>query len=158
MNNYKVKFLDLSISGRERTQIEHALREHLESGIFVLGDAVTKFENELSNLIGRQYSVGVNTGTDALLLGIQALSLPYGSTVITTPFSWVASAAALCMNNLKIKFIDVGNDLSIDTDLIENSIDSNVSAIMAVHMHGNMCDMNKLKYLAKKYNLKLIED
>jgi dTDP-4-amino-4,6-dideoxygalactose transaminase len=155
----KIRFLDLSINDdSERSELELIFRSHLDSGMFILGDNVSQFEEQFSKAIYRKHAVGVNTGTDALLLGIKALSLPAGSTVITTPFSWLASASTLCMNDLRIKFVDVGEDLNLDAEQVEQAISSDTSAILAVHMHGNMCDMNRLKQISDKYKIKLIED
>lgn len=158
MSENVVRFLDLSVRGEERSEIERIFRKHVYEGKFVLGDSVAQFEDLLAKDHQRQFSVGVKTGTDALTLGIRVLSLPPGSTVITTPFSWLASATAVCMNGLKLQFVDVGDDLNIDADKVEMEVGPDVSAILAVHMHGNMCDMVVLKQLADKYNLKLIED
>ena len=83
MSENVVRFLDLSVRGEERSEIERIFRKHVYEGKFVLGDSVAQFEDLLAKDHQRQFSVGVKTGTDALTLGIRVLSLPPGSTVIT---------------------------------------------------------------------------
>ena len=100
-----------------------------------------------------------NNGTIALLVAIKALDLPYGSEVITTPFTFAATPHCIQWNGLKPVFCDIEpNTMTIDADKIENLITPNTSAILGVHVYGFPCDVEKIDTIAKKYNLKVIYD
>ena len=100
-----------------------------------------------------------NNGTIALLTAIKALDLPYGSEVITTPFTFAATPHCITWNGLKPVFCDIEpNTMTIDADKIEALITPNTSAILGVHVYGFPCDVKKIDEIAKKYNLKVIYD
>ena len=100
-----------------------------------------------------------NNGTIALMVAIKALDLPYGSEVITTPFTFAATPHCISWNGLKPVFCDIEpNTMTIDADRIENLITPNTSAILGVHVYGFPCDVEKIDKIAKKYNLKVIYD
>ena len=100
-----------------------------------------------------------NNGTIALLTAIKALDLPYGSEVITTPFTFAATPHCIVWNGLRPIFCDIEpNTMTIDADKIENLITPNTSAIVAVHVYGFPCDVKKIDAIAKKHNLKVIYD
>ena len=100
-----------------------------------------------------------NNGTIALLTAIKALNLPYGSEVISTPFTFAATPHCIAWNGLKPIFCDIEpNTMTIDADKIERLITPNTSAILGVHVYGFPCDVEKIDLLAKKYNLKVIYD
>ena len=100
-----------------------------------------------------------NNGTIALLVAIKALNLPYGSEVITTPFTFAATPHCISWNGLKPVFCDIEPDtMTIDADKIESLITQNTSAILGVHVYGFPCDVEKIDRIAKKYNLKVIYD
>ena len=100
-----------------------------------------------------------NNGTIALLVAIKALDLPYGSEVITTPFTFAATPHCIQWNGLKPVFCDIEpNTMTIDADKIENLITPNTSAILGVHVYGFPCDVEKIDAIAKKHNLKVIYD
>ena len=100
-----------------------------------------------------------NNGTIALLVAIKALDLPYGSEVITTPFTFAATPHCIQWNGLKPVFCDIEpNTMTINADKIENLITPNTSAILGVHVYGFPCDVEKIDAIAKKHNLKVIYD
>lgn len=100
-----------------------------------------------------------NNGAIALLVALKALNLPYGSEVITTPFTFAATPHCIAWNGLKIVFCDIEpNNLCIDANKIEKLITPNTSAIVGVHVYGFPCDVEKIAKIAKKYNLKVIYD
>lgn len=100
-----------------------------------------------------------NNGTIALLVALKALNLPYGSEVITTPFTFAATPHCIVWNNCKPVFCDIeSNTMTIDPDKIESLITPNTSAILGVHVYGFPCDVEKIDKIAKKYNLKVIYD
>ena len=100
-----------------------------------------------------------NNGTIALLTAIKALDLPYGSEVITTPFTFAATPHCISWNGCKPIFCDIEpNTMTIDADKIENLITPNTSAILGVHVYGFPCNVKKIDEIAKKYNIKVIYD
>lgn len=100
-----------------------------------------------------------NNGTIALLTALKAMNLPYGSEVITTPFTFAATPHCIVWNNCKPVFCDIEpNTMTIDADKIESLITPNTSAILGVHVYGFPCDVEKIDIIAKKYNLKVIYD
>lgn len=118
---------------------------------------------ELERLLKDQWDLPhlslVANGTLALELAIEALELPKGSEIITTPFTWIATSSSIAWRGYKPVFVDIHNDtLNINADLIESSITPNTSAILAVHVFSNPCDVEKIQEIADKYNLKVIYD
>lgn len=124
-----------------------------------LGPSLKEFERNIAKYVKVKYAIGVSNGTAALHLIIRALNIKDGDEVITTPFSFIASTNCLLYERAKPVFVDICKDtLNIDTDMIEKRITKKTKAILAVDVFGNPCDWIKLKSIAKKYNLKLIED
>ena len=118
-----------------------------------------QLEEELKNVLKVPYVSLFNNGTIALLTAIKALDLPYGSEVITTPFTFAATPHCISWNGLKPVFCDIEpNTMTIDADKIESLITPNTSAILGVHVYGFPCDVEKIDEIAKKYNLKVIYD
>ena len=117
-----------------------------------------KLEKELENYLDVPYVTLFNNGTSALITAIQALNLNKGQ-VITTPYSFVATAHSILWNNLEPVFVDIENDSpNIDVSKIEASITKDTVAILAVHCYGIPCDIEGIDVLSKKYNLKVIYD
>lgn len=119
--------------------------------------------NELEEKIRNELKVPnvslFNNGTIALLTALKALDLPYGSEVITTPFTFAATPHCIVWNNCKPVFCDIEpNTMTIDADKIEDLITPNTSAILGVHVYGFPCDVEKIDKIAKKHNLKVIYD
>lgn len=153
------RFLDLHISkSSERDRLLEKFKEHLDSGVFIEGEELLNFEKKFATIHNKQYCVGVKTGTDALVLALKALKLPPGSKVITTPFSWIASSTAILMAGLKPLFCNIGKDLNIDLKSFPEPCPESVSAILVVHLHGIVCQMDGILEYANRYNLKIIED
>lgn len=116
-------------------------------------------ENRLKEVLGVPNVSLFNNGTIALLVAIKALDLPYGSEVITTPFTFAATPHCIQWNGLKPVFCDIEpNTMTIDADKIEALITPNTSAILGVHVYGFPCDVKKIDAIAKKHNLKVIYD
>jgi len=131
----------------------------LESGILSLGQKLKEFEQQFSAVIGTSFAVGVNSGTSGLHLCIKALGIKDGDEVITTPFSFVASANCILYERATPVFVDVEEDtFNINPDLIEKAITPRTKAILIVHVFGQSCDMDKIVEIARKHNLKIIED
>jgi UDP-2-acetamido-2-deoxy-ribo-hexuluronate aminotransferase len=142
-----------------KEEIKAALKEILDSGRFILGKNVGSLESEISSYLGAKHAVGLASGTDALYLSLRALDIQQGDEVITTPFSFIATAEAITYVGAKPVFVDIDKDtLNMDIERIEEKITPNTRAIIIVHLFGLPADMNELMALAKKYNLKVIED
>lgn len=124
-----------------------------------MGSKHKAFEEALKVELKVPHAQLFNNGTIALLTAIKALDLPYGSEVITTPFTFAATPHCISWNGLKPIFCDIEpNTMTIDADKIENLITPNTSAILGVHVYGFPCNVKKIDELAKKYNLKVIYD
>ncbi len=140
-------------------EIENAVLKILKSGQFIGGDEIKKFEDSFASLIGVNYVIGCNSGTDALILALRALDIGEGDEVITSSFSFFATAEAISIVGAKPVFVDINpNTFLLDIDKIERSITSYTKAIMPVHLFGNTLNMTNLKLIAEKYRLKIIED
>ena len=133
--------------------------EVIENQAFILGPNVEKAEKELADYIGTKFAVGCSSGTDALLLALMALDIKEGDEVITTPYTFFATAGSIARTGAKPVFVDIEPDtFLIDVSKIEAKISLKTKAIMPVHLFGQCVDMKPLIELAKKYNLKVIED
>ena len=124
-----------------------------------MGTKHNKLETKLKDVLNVPNVSLFNNGTIALLVAIKALDLPYGSEVITTPFTFAATPHCISWNGLKPVFCDIEpNTMTIDADKIEALITPNTSAILGVHVYGFPCDVEKIDAIAKKHNLKVIYD
>ena len=150
--NLKKQYLE------EKNQLISKIKKILNSGEYVGGDEVKKFENKVSNLLNVKYCIALNSGTDALTLGLHALGVRRGDEVITTSNSFIASTAVIVHLGAKPVFVDVKKDQNIDPGLIEKAITNKTKVIMPVHLTGRVCDMERILKIAKKYNLEVIED
>jgi dTDP-4-amino-4,6-dideoxygalactose transaminase len=153
------RFLDLHIAdGEEKQRLSQAFESHLCSGEFIEGESLKNFEKNFSAIHEKKYCIGVKTGTDALVLALRAMKLPLESKVLTTPFSWIASSTAILLAGLHPIFCGIGDDLNMDPKSFPNPCPENVSAILVVHLHGIVCNMDEIIDYANRYNLKIIED
>ncbi|MBT3404888.1 DegT/DnrJ/EryC1/StrS family aminotransferase [archaeon] len=141
-----------------KDEINEAVMRVLEKGWFVLGEEGTKFEEEFSNFCGKEFGVGVNSGTDALKLALKAINIQQGDEVITVPNTAIPTVMAIIEAGAKPVFVDVGEDYLIDVSKIENAITPKTKAIMPVHLYGQVCEMKTILRIAERNNLKVIED
>ena len=131
----------------------------LSSANYIMGKTVLDFEKEFANYIGVKHAISVGNGTDALVLALKAMGIGKGDEVITTPFTFFATAEAISAVGATPVFVDVEKDtFNIDVTKIEEKINSNTKAIMPVHIFGQSADMDEINEIAKKHNLKVIED
>ena len=131
----------------------------LDSGWYVLGDRVAKFESEFADFNDAKHCIGVANGLEALQIALMVCGIKEGDEVITTPLSAFATTLAIINSKATPVFVDIDKDtLNIDSSLIEGQISSKTKAIMPVHLYGNPCELKKIKDLCLKYNLYLIED
>lgn len=117
-----------------------------------------KLQIKFAKFAHKKYAVALNTGTAALHLALLALGIGKGDEVIVPDFTFVACAFAVTYTGAKPIFVDCGDDMLIDPDLIEEKITKRTKAIMAVHLYGRRCDMKRIMAIAKKHKLKVIED
>ncbi|MCP9767642.1 DegT/DnrJ/EryC1/StrS family aminotransferase [Lacihabitans sp. LS3-19] len=121
------------------------------------GPLVVELESKISNYLDEKYFAFLGNGTIALQIAIKALDL--SGEIITTPFSYCATTTSILWENLKPVFVDINPlDFNINADLIEAAITENTSAILATHVYGNPCEVEKIETIAKKHNLKVIYD
>jgi dTDP-4-amino-4,6-dideoxygalactose transaminase len=140
-----------------KDEMHAAITRVLESGAFIMGPDVAAFEQEVATYLGVKHAVGLNSGTDALFIALRALGIGPGDEVITTPFTFFATAEAISHVGATPVFVDANiHTFNIDPDLIEAKITPRTKAIIPVHLYGRPSDMGKI--MANKYNLKVVED
>ncbi len=154
-----IKFLDLKKQYLEiKPEIDEAIFKVISDTAFVGGKYVSKFEENFAKYLGIKNAIGVGNGTDALEVALWALDLPKVSEVIVPANTFIATSEAVSKNGLKVRFVDSNKYYQINTKSIEENINENTSAIIAVHLYGHPANMKKISEIAKKYNLKVIED
>jgi dTDP-4-amino-4,6-dideoxygalactose transaminase len=160
MSEIKIPILDLRPEIEELwDDLMEAIQKVLRSGQFIMGPNVKAFEKEVAEYLGVKHAIGVNSGTDALVIGLRAAGIGQGDEVITTPFTFFATAEAISQVGAIPVFVDIDpRTYNIDPDLIEAAITSRTKAILPVHLYGHAAEMDKIMELAKVYNLKVIED
>jgi dTDP-4-amino-4,6-dideoxygalactose transaminase len=142
-----------------KKEIDAAILAVLESGGYVQGPTLERFEGELAKYFGLKHAVGVNSGTDAIWLPLMALGIGAGDEVITTSNTFFATAEAIWIAGAKAVFVDIDPDTAnIDPKLIEAAITKKTKAIIPVHLYGQCADMRAISKIAKKHNLRVIED
>jgi len=155
----KIELIDLKQRYKEESsQILGCIKKILSKGHLVLTEELNNFEKNISKYTRTKYCLGLNSGTDALMMSLWALGIGKGDEVITSPTSFVATIGAIIHVGAKPVFVDIGEDLNIDPKKIEEKITKKTKAIMPVHWAGKMCDMTKICKIAKKHKLKVIED
>ncbi|MCI6591120.1 MAG: DegT/DnrJ/EryC1/StrS family aminotransferase [Spirochaetia bacterium] len=132
--------------------------EVLDSGWYILGKEVSAFEDEWARYIGAKYCVGLASGLDALWISFRLLDIKVGDEVIVSANAYIACVMGITINGGTPVFVEPDEYGNIDTSKIEERITKNTKAILAVHLYGQSCDMSSIMNLAKKYNLKVVED
>ncbi len=139
-------------------EYDKAFRRVLNSGWYILGDEVKKFEKEFARYLGVKYCIGVGNGLEALQISLMTLGIGKGDEVITTPLSAVATTLSIIAVGAKPVFVDTNELGQINTDLIEQAITKKTKAIIPVHLYGQPAQIDKIKKICKKHNLFLVED
>lgn len=151
----KVEFFKHNLGDEEIRECVKALH----SLFLTTGKYVDDFEESLAKYLETKYAVGLTSCTGALHISLLAAGVGQGDEVITTPMSFVATSNSICMTGATPVFVDVEKDTgNINANLIEKSVTSKTKVILPVHLYGQMVDMKKILSIAKKYNLKVIED
>ena len=142
-----------------KKELEPQVLELLGSGMYVMGKRVADLEEKLCNYLGCKYAVTVGNGTEALIIALKACGIKEGDEVITTPFTFFATAESIASVGATPVFVDVDyNTLNIDVNKIEEKITAKTKAILPVHIFGKTANMDEINKIAKKHNLKVIED
>jgi dTDP-4-amino-4,6-dideoxygalactose transaminase len=156
----KVPLLDLKAQfSTIKSEVFAAIEDVLDSQRCIGGPKVEEFENAVAEKSDCKYAVGVSSGTDAILNVLMSLGIGQNDEVITTPFTFFATAGCIARIGAKPVFVDIDpQTYNIDVSKVESAITDNTKAIMPVHLFGQMADMDPIMDIAKKYNLKIIED
>jgi len=142
-----------------KDELFEMINEILESSQYILGPKVLELEKRIAEYHGATEAVGVASGTDALHLSIEALGIGEGDEVITTPFTFFATAEAILYTGATPVFVDIEREtMNIDPRKIESAITERTKAVLPVHIFGHPAQMDKIVAIAKKHNLKVIED
>lgn len=160
MSDIKIPVLDLKPQYQHiKAEVRAAIDAVLESGQFIMGPEVKQFEQAVAQYLGVKHAIGVNSGTDALVIGLRALGIGPGDEVITTPFSFFATAESISNVGAKPVFVDVDPlSFNLDPKLIRQTITPQTKAIMPVHLYGHPAAMGQIMAIAQEYDLKVIED
>ena len=159
MSVKSIRFRDLSVFDPTlKSELLEAVDRVLTHGQIMLGPEVVQLEEAVASYCGTKYCVGVSSGTDALYVALRSIGIGPGDEVITTPLSWIATLNAIHVCGAEPVFVDVGEDLNLNVDLLEQAITPRTKAIVPVHFTGLLCDMVKLSAIAKKHGIVVIED
>ena len=162
-----MKFIDLDSQLKAETENGKTLKEVIDSNItkvlnhtqFICGPEVNQLEEALAKFVNVKHSVGVSSGTDALLIALMAIDLKPGEEVITSPFSFISTVEVILMLKAKPVFVDIDPiTFNIDHSKIEEKITKKTKAIIPVSLYGQTADLTSINSLAKKYNIPVIED
>ena len=159
-----IPFLDLKgLNAQYRSELIEACTRVIDSGWYIQGNECKEFDIEFASYCGTKYAIGVANGLDALILILRAYKelgfMNDGDEVIVPSNTYIASILAISQNNLIPVLVEPDiNTYLIDPSKIEEKITSKTKAILPVHLYGQTCEMDKINEIAKKYNLKVIED
>lgn len=144
---------------RYKDEIDASIQSVIDRSAYIMGDEIKLLEEELSIYTGTKHVIACSSGTDALLLSMMAIDIKPGDEVITTPFSFIATAETIAFLGAIPVFVDIEEDsYNIDTSKIEQAITNKTKAIIPVSLYGQPADMDEINAMAKQYGLKVIED
>ena len=155
-----IPFVDLKAQYDSiKDEINEAIQNVLDNTSFIMGEELKKFEEEFARFCDVKYAIGVANGSDALILALRACGIGKGDEVITVPHTFISTAEAISNVGGKIVFVDIDpKTYTIDLSKIEEKINKRTKAIIPVHLYGQSANMDTIMRLAKKYDLKVIED
>ena len=140
------------------SKIFKEIEKVVKRGDYTLGKIVDECEKKFAKRTGAKYAISVGNGTDALFLILKALNIGAGDEVITTPYTFISTVASIVTAGAKPVFVDIKDDYNIDESKIKSAITKKTKAIMPVHWAGRPCELDKIKSIAKKYNLYVVQD
>lgn len=160
MGKIMIKFLDLKkINERYRNEIDSRIKQVLDSGWYILGNECKVFEENFAKFIGVKHCIGCANGLDALNLIIRGFGFKQGDEIMVPANTYIASILAISENGCTPVLVEPDIETyNINPDLIEEKITDKTKAIMVVHLYGQAVQMQKIKEIAKRHNLKIIED
>ena len=155
-----IDFANLKLQQRQiLPQLEENISKVITNCNFIMGDEIKELEKELQEFTGAKHAITCSNGTDALLLAMMAMDIQPDDEIITTPFSFIATAETVVLMKAKPVFVDIEEDtFNIDANKIEEAITSRTKAIMPVSLYGQPADMDAIQRIADKHNLKVIID
>lgn len=156
----KINFIDLQAQYQKyKNEIDVAIHKVLDSSQYIMGSEVSELEKELADYTGAKYCVACSSGTDALLLALMACGVKAGDEVITTPFTFIATAEMIALLGAVPVFVDIEESTyNIDAALLEKKITSKTKAIIPVGLYGQPADMDLINDIAIRHNVTVIED
>ncbi len=160
MINRKIDFANLQYQYQlYKTEIDEAIHNVLNKSNYIMGEEIATLEKSLVEFTAAKYAISCSSGTDALLLAMMALDIKPGDEIITTPFTFIATAETIALMGAIPVFVDIDEKTyNINPDLIEEKITSKTKAIMPVSLYGQSADMESIQNIANKHNLKVIVD
>lgn len=155
-----IDFANLPLAYQEhKEELDNAIAGVLYDANYIMGEPVNELEDKLQKFTGAKYAISCSSGTDALLLALMAIDIQPGDEVITTPFTFIATAETIAFFKAKPVFVDIKEDTyNIDASKIEEKITSRTKAIIPVSIFGQVADMDGINKIACKHNLFVIED
>lgn len=142
-----------------KPEIDQAIAKVINNTAFIGGEEVREFEKEFAAYCEVEHCVGVANGTDALYLALRALGITAGDEVITVSHTFIATTEAITMTGAKPVFVDIKEDtMLMNPDLVEQAITPQTKAIIPVHLYGQTCEMDQILDIARRHNLKVVED
>jgi len=156
----KINFIDLQAQYQAyKEEIDREVGDVMASAQFIGGPKLQKLESDLAAYTGAGHAIGCSSGTDALLLALMALDIKAGDEVITTPFTFIATAEVIAFLGAKAVFVDIDeHTYNIDAALIEDAVTERTKAIIPVSLYGQCADMDAINAIAEKHHLPVIED
>lgn len=156
----KVNFYESQREYKQKKQeFDAAIQGIVESGSFILGNEVKTFEEEIKEFTGAKHAIGVASGTDALVIASDMLGFKDGKEVITTPFTFLASTSCIAKHKAIPVFVDIDEEsCGMDVSQVEDKINENTAGLLPIHLFNQMCDMDGIMNIAKKHDLRVLED
>lgn len=156
----KINFIDLKAQyNAYASEIDKEVKEVFQTAMFIGGPKLQSLQETLSDYTGAKHAIGCSSGTDALLLSLMALNIGPGDEVITTPFTFIATAEVISFLGAKSVFVDIESDTyNMDASLIEAAVTERTKAIMPVSLYGQCADMETINAIGEKHNIPVIED
>ena len=156
----KIDFANLGRqTARYRNEIDDSIKQVIDSGMFILGPVIEQLESDLAKFSGANHAITCGSGTDALSLAMMALDIKPGDEVITSPFTFIATAETIALLQAKPVFVDIDEkSFNIAPEKIEAAITDKTKAIMPVSLYGQVANMDEINAIAAKHQLAVIED